>query len=173
MTELLAAALIRDIPDFPKSGILFKDITPVLGNAQAYQEVIDCFVEQANSLSPEVVVGIEARGFLFGAPLALALGVGFVPIRKIGKLPHETLSEEYALEYGTAAVEVHLDALTPGARVLIVDDLLATGGTALASARLVEKLGARVVGFHFFIELSELSGRGTLNGYEVQSLLKY
>ncbi len=173
MTELLAAALIRDIPDFPKSGILFKDITPVLADAQAFQEVIDCLVETANGLSPDVVVGIEARGFLFGAPLALALGVGFVPIRKVGKLPHKTLTEEYALEYGTAAVEVHQDALAPGARVLIVDDLLATGGTAQAATRLVEKLNGKVVGISFFIELSDLAGREALSGYEVFSLLTY
>jgi len=173
MADLLAAALIRTIPDFPKSGILFKDITPVLGNPQAFQEVIDCFVERAGSLSPDVVVGIEARGFLFGAPVALALGIGFVPIRKVGKLPHETFTEEYALEYGTAAVEAHRDALSAGARVLIVDDLLATGGTALASARLVEKLGGKVVGFSFLMELNFLPGRQALSGYEVQSLLTY
>ncbi len=171
MSDLLAAALIRDIPDFPKSGILFKDITPVLGNAAAFQEVIDCFAERAGGLSPEVVVGIESRGFLFGAPLALALGVGFVPIRKVGKLPHQTISEEYALEYGTAAVEIHQDAFAPGTRVLIVDDLLATGGTALASARLVEKLGGKVAGFSFLIELSALPGRQILEAYDVQSLL--
>lgn len=173
LAELLAAALIRDIPDFPKPGILFKDITPVLGDARAFQEVIDCFVERAGSLSPDVVVGIESRGFVFGAPVALALGVGFVPIRKIGKLPYETLIEEYALEYGTAVVEVHRDALPVGARVLIVDDLLATGGTALASARLVEKLGGKVVGFQFLIELGFLQGRQALDGYESQSLLTY
>ena len=173
MAELLAAALIRDIPDFPKSGILFKDITPVLADAQAFQEVIDRFVESANGLSPDVVVGIEARGFLFGAPVALALGVSFVPVRKVGKLPHATLIEEYALEYGTAAVEVHRDAFAPGARVLIVDDLLATGGTALAASRLVEKLSGKVVGISFFIELNDLGGREELHGYEVNSLLTY
>ena len=173
MADFLAAALIRDIPDFPQSGILFKDITPVLSDAAAFQEVIDCFVERAGSLSPDVVAGIESRGFLFGTPVALALGVGFVPIRKVGKLPHETIREEYALEYGTAAVEVHRDALAAAARVLIVDDLLATGGTALASARLVEKLGGKVVGFSFLIELGFLSGRATLSGYDVQSLLTY
>ena len=173
MADLLAAALIRDIPDFPKSGILFKDITPVLGNAPAFQEIIDCFVECAGSRSPDVVIGIESRGFLFGAPVALALGVGFVPIRKVGKLPHETFTEEYALEYGTAALEIHRDALAAGARVLIVDDLLATGGTALASARLVEKLGGKVAGFSFLIELGFLQGREALKAYEVQSLLTY
>ncbi len=173
MTHLLASKLIRDIPDFPKSGILFKDITPVLGDAAAFQEVIDCFVAQAQGWSPDLIVGIESRGFLFGAPVALALGIGFVPVRKIGKLPAQTIQEEYALEYGTAIVEVHRDAIHPGQRVLIVDDLLATGGTAAAAAKLVEKLGGKVVGFSFLIELAFLSGRGTLSGYEVHSLLTY
>ena len=173
MTRLLAAKLIRDIPDFPKSGILFKDITPVLGDAAAFQEVIDCFVAQAQGRSPDVVVGIESRGFLFGAPVALALGIGFVPVRKIGKLPAETIQEEYALEYGTAIVEVHRDALRPGQRVMIVDDLLATGGTAAAAANLVEKLGGEVAGFSFLIELAFLSGRNALSGYDVHSLLTY
>lgn len=156
MSDLLAASLIRTIPDFPKPGILFRDITPVLGNAAAFQEVVDCFVEGAQGRSPDVIVGIESRGFLFGVPVALALGLGFVPIRKVGKLPHQTVQEEYALEYGTAVVEVHRDAIRPGQRVLIVDDLLATGGTALASARLVEQLGGAVIGFSFLIELGLL-----------------
>ena len=173
MTRILATKLIRDIPDFPKSGILFKDITPVLGDAAAFQEVVDCFVAQAQSWSPDVVVGIESRGFLFGAPVALALGIGFVPVRKIGKLPAETIQEEYALEYGTAIVEVHRDALRPGQRVMIVDDLLATGGTAAAAAKLVEKLGGEVAGFSFLIELAFLSGRNALSGYDVHSLLTY
>jgi len=170
---MLAASLIRDIPDFPKSGILFKDITPVLGDAAAFQEVIDRFVAQAQGLSPDLIVGVESRGFLFGTPIALALGIGFVPIRKVGKLPAETIQEEYALEYGTAAVEVHRDAIRPGQRVLIVDDLLATGGTAAAAAKLVEKLGGEVAGFSFLIELAFLSGRNALSGYDVHSLLTY
>jgi len=173
MTQMLAASLIRDIPDFPKSGILFKDITPVLSDAAAFQEVMDRFVAQAQGLSPDLIVGVESRGFLFGAPLALALGVGFVPIRKVGKLPAETIQEEYALEYGTAAVEVHRDAVRPGQRVLIVDDLLATGGTAAAAAKLVEKLGGKVAGFSFLIELEFLAGRQALSGYDVHSLLTY
>ncbi len=173
MSELLAASLIRDIPDFPKSGILFKDITPVLSNAAAFQEVIDCFVEQAQSWGPDIIIGIEARGFVFGAPVALALGVGFVPVRKAGKLPGLTEQEEYVLEYGSAIIEAHRDALQPGQRVLIVDDLLATGGTAAATARLVEKLGGKVAGFCFLIELGFLNGREALNGYEVQALLTY
>jgi adenine phosphoribosyltransferase len=173
MSELLATSLIRDIPDFPKSGILFKDITPVLSNAAAFQEVIDCFVEQAENWAPDVIVGIESRGFIFGAPVALALGVGFVPMRKAGKLPAATEQEEYVLEYGTAILEVHRDSLLPGQRVLIVDDLLATGGTASASVRLVEKLGGKVAGLCFLIELGFLNGRAALNGCEVKSLLTY
>jgi adenine phosphoribosyltransferase len=173
MSELLAAALVRDIPDFPKSGILFKDITPVLASAAAFQEVVDCLVEQAESLAPDVIAGIESRGFLFGAPVALALGIGFIPIRKAGKLPAATEREEYILEYGTGILEAHRDAVLPGQRVLIIDDLLATGGTAAASARLIEKLGGRVVGFCFLAELGFLAGRAALSGYEIHSLLVY
>ena len=173
MTDLLAARLIRDIPDFPKPGILFKDITPVLANYDAFQEVIDRCVEHAASKAPDVIVGIESRGFLFGVPIALALGLSFVPIRKIGKLPYDTIQEEYALEYGTNAVEVHRDAIQPGQRVLIVDDLLATGGTAAAAARLMEKLGGKVVGLSFLIELEFLGGREALDGYDIQALISY
>ena len=164
---------MQGVPDFPKSGILFKDITPVLGNPAAFQETIDCFAEVAQSFAPDIVVGIESRGFLFGVPVALALGVGFVPVRKAGKLPSPAEREEYALEYGTAIIEMHRDALRPGQRVLIVDDLLATGGTAAATARLVEKLGGKVAGFCFLAELQFLAGRAVLNGYEVRSLLTY
>ena len=174
MTEpLLAEKLIRDIPDFPKPGILFKDITPVLQNYDAFNQVIDRFVAFASDLKPDMIVGIESRGFVFGAPVALAMGVGFVPVRKVGKLPYETIREEYALEYGTNVVEVHNDAVAPGQRVLIVDDLLATGGTARASARLMEKLGGRVVGFSFLIELSFLQGRQALAGYNINTLITY
>ncbi len=173
MTELLAASLIRDVPDFPKSGILFKDITPVLGHPEAFREVIKVLAEHAASLKPDLVAGIESRGFLLGAPVALALGVGFVPIRKAGKLPSQTEREEYTLEYGTAIVEIHRDAVQPGERVLIMDDLLATGGTAAAVVRLIEKLGGTVAGLSFLIELGFLPGRDVLNGYEVHSLLRY
>ena len=173
MTDLLAAALIRDIPDFPKSGILFKDITPVLGNARAFQEVLDRFAEQAQTRCPDIICGVESRGFLFGAPLALALGLGFVPLRKAGKLPAETEREEYVLEYGMGVLEAHRGSIQPDQRVLIVDDLLATGGTAAASARLVEKLGGKVVGLSFLVELMFLEGRAALSGYDVQSLLTY
>ena len=173
MTALLAQKLIRDIPDFPQPGVLFKDITPVLGSAPAFQEVVDCFVEWAEARSPDVIIGVESRGFVFGAPVALAMGVGFVPVRKVGKLPHLTIQEEYALEYGTGIVEIHRDALVPGQRVLIIDDLLATGGTAAASARLVRKLGGIVIGFSFLVELGFLQGRAKLTGFEVQSLITY
>ena len=173
MAQLLAAELIREIPDFPKAGILFKDVTPVLADPAAFQQVIDGFVEWGRERGPDIVIGIESRGFLFGAPVALALGVGFVPVRKIGKLPHQTLQEEYALEYGTAVVEVHRDAISPGQQILIVDDLLATGGTALAAAKLVERLGGRVVGLSFLIELGFLAGRQALSRYDVQALLTY
>lgn len=173
MTDLLAVKLIREIPDFPKPGILFRDITPVLANPAAFQEVIDRFVEWAGVRSPDVIVGIESRGFVFGAPVALALGVGFVPIRKVGKLPFQTIREEYALEYGTNVVEIHNDAIRPGQRALIVDDLLATGGTAAASARMIEQLGGRVAGFSFLIELAALDGRAVLPGHEIQALISY
>ena len=173
MTELLAASLVRDIPDFPKSGILFKDITPVLGNPEAFREVIASLTDHAAFLRPDLIAGIESRGFLLGAPVALALGIGFVPIRKAGKLPSATEREEYALEYGTAIVEIHRDAVQPGQRVLIVDDLLATGGTAAASVRLVEKLGGTVAGLSFLVELGFLPGRDALSGYAIHSLLTY
>ena len=173
MSELLAVSLVRDIPDFPKSGILFKDITPILGSPEAFGEVIAALAEHAASLAPDLIAGIESRGFLLGAPVALALGVGFVPIRKAGKLPSQTEREEYELEYGTAIIEIHKDAISPGQRVLIIDDLLATGGTAAASVRLVEKLGGQVAGLSFLIELGFLPGREALSGYEIHSLLTY
>ncbi len=173
MSEMLAARLIRDIPDFPQPGILFRDITPVLSDGPAFQEVIDCFVEWAQDRSPDIIVGIESRGFVFGAPVALAMGLGFVPVRKVGKLPFHTIRQDYSLEYGTNAVEVHQDAIQPGQRVLIVDDLLATGGTAQATAKLVEQLGGIVVGFSFLVELATLNGRRLLEGRNIQALLSY
>ena len=171
--ELLAASLIRDIPDFPKKGIIFKDITPALQDPRAFAEVVEKMVEYAAERKPDVVVGIESRGFVLGAPVALKLDKGFVPVRKVGKLPHETIQCEYALEYGTSAVEMHRDAIVPGQRVLIVDDLLATGGTAAASARLVEELGGQVAGIVFLIELSFLKGIEKLAGYDVKTLITY
>lgn len=171
--ELLAKRLIRDIKDFPKAGIVFKDITPVLEDAAAFREVIDRMIEYAKDKQIDAVVGIESRGFIFGAPLALALNAAFVPVRKLGKLPGETIRTQYALEYGTNTVEMHKDALKPGQRVLIADDLLATGGTSAAAADLVERLGGEVVGFIYLVELAFLEGRKALEGYEICSLLEY
>ncbi|MDR3709149.1 MAG: adenine phosphoribosyltransferase [Capsulimonadaceae bacterium] len=171
MSRLLAEKLIRDIPDFPKPGIIFKDITPVLQSPGAFQEVIDQFAEFASERQPDVIVGIESRGFVFGAPVALALSRPFIPVRKVGKLPAETIREEYALEYGVNAVEIHTDSILKGQRALVIDDLLATGGTARATAALIERLGGRVVGYSFLIELSFLHGRDKLSGYDVQALI--
>lgn len=173
MNALRAAALIRDVPDFPKPGILFKDITPILGDPDALKEVIDSLTAAAGAMRPDRIVGIESRGFLFGVPMALQMNLGFAPVRKIGKLPHTTMAEEYALEYGTSTVEIHVDAVQPGERVVIVDDLLATGGTARAAASLVERLGGTVAGFCFLIELGFLDGRAQLPGRAVHSLLTY
>jgi adenine phosphoribosyltransferase len=171
--ELLARRLIRDIPDFPKAGIVFKDITPVLQDAAAFREVIDRMIAFARELQVDAVVGIESRGFIFGAPIAYALGIAYVPVRKLGKLPGETIREEYALEYGTNTVEVHRDAVRPGQRVLIADDLLATGGTSAAATRLVEKLGAEVAGLVFLVELTILNGREALSDFPILSLIEY
>ena len=160
--EAAVKATIRDIPDFPKPGILFKDITPVLAHPALFQQVTDHLAERYAGQGIDVVVGMESRGFLFGAPLALALGVAFAPARKPGKLPYESISVSYDLEYGSATLELHTDALVPGKRVLIVDDLLATGGTAKATAALIEKLGGEVVEFAFLVELAFLGGRSVL-----------
>jgi adenine phosphoribosyltransferase len=173
MADLLAVSLIRDVPDFPKPGILFKDITPVLANPAALAQVIDLLTQDARSKGADAVVGIESRGFIFGTPVAVGLGVPFVPARKLGKLPYKKISEEYALEYGTNTIEIHEDALNPGQRVYVVDDLLATGGTAAASARLVERLGGSICGFGFVVELAALSGRENLLEYPVYSLIEY
>lgn len=173
MSELLAKAFIRDIHDFPKPGIVFKDITPVLQHPQAFSEVIDMMARAAEQLKPTVIVGIESRGFIFAAPIALKLGLPLGLIRKLGKLPYDTIAEEYALEYGTNTVEIHKDAVASGDRVLVVDDLLATGGTAMATARLVEKCGATVAGFSFLVELTFLPGRHALRGYEINALIDY
>ena len=171
--ELLAKRLIRDIEDFPKAGIVFKDIAPVIQDGVAFREVVDRMLDYARDKSVDVIVGIESRGFIFGAPLALALGVGFVPVRKLGKLPGETLRAEYALEYGTNTVEIQKDAIRPGQRALIVDDLLATGGTSAAAAELVETLGGEVAGMVFMVELGFLNGRETLQGYDLHSLIEF
>lgn len=158
---------IRVIEDFPKPGISFKDITTLLKDGEAYRAAIDNIVEQVKGYQPDIIVGPEARGFLLGAPVAYALGIGFVPVRKPGKLPGQTVSETYELEYGCDTLEVHADALRPGQRVAILDDLLATGGTTSATARLIEKTGAQVVSMGFLIELSFLEGRKKLQGYDI------
>ena len=173
MENLLAESLVRDVPDFPKPGILFKDITPVVQDPAALRQVIDRMVDWAKEKRPDAVLGIEARGFIFGAPIALALDVGFIPMRKLGKLPYNRVSEEYALEYGTNTVEMHADSVLPGQRVLIIDDLLATGGTAAAATRLVERLGGEVVGLEFLIELEFLEGRKVLSAYDIHTLIRY
>jgi adenine phosphoribosyltransferase len=164
---------IRDVPDFPKPGIIFKDITPLLKNPRAFHESIELLTKEAHNLGITGVVGIEARGFVFGAAVAYRLGVGFVPIRKPCKLPYETISESYLLEYGSDTLEIHKDALQEGDRVIIVDDLLATGGTMQAAVRLVEKTGAKASGVFFVVELSFLSGREKLRGSNVLSLVTY
>lgn len=166
-------ALIRDVPDFPQKGVIFRDITPLLKVPEVVKEIIDRFEEFARRKGIEVVAAIESRGFIFAMPLCLRLGVPFVPIRKEGKLPWETVKETYKLEYGTATVEMHKDGIAPGQRVLVLDDLLATGGTALASARLVERLGGKVEGIAFVIELTYLNGRDKLRNYDVLTLVKY
>lgn len=171
--ELLAKRLIRDIKDFPKAGIVFKDITPVLQHADAFGEIIERMVAYGRERQVDVVAGIESRGFIFGAPLALALNASFIPVRKLGKLPGETIRAEYALEYGTNTVEIHKDAVHPGQRVLLVDDLLATGGTSAATAELVEALGGEVAGMVFMVELGFLNGRQVLEGYDLCSLIEY
>ncbi len=171
--EARLKSTLRDVPDFPKPGILFKDITPVLASAALMGEITDRFAAEWRGKNVDAVVGMESRGFLFGMPLAMALGIPFVPARKPGKLPYHKVSESYALEYGHATLELHTDALAPGQSALVIDDLIATGGTALATARLVEKLGARVVGFGFVIELGFLQGRDVLAGYAVDSIVRY
>jgi adenine phosphoribosyltransferase len=165
--------LIRAVPDFPVQGILFRDVTPLLGDAGALREVVAHLADRYRAAGIDAVAGIESRGFIFGAPLAIELGVGFIPIRKLGKLPAEKIHREYALEYGTATLEVHVDAVRPGQRVLLIDDLLATGGTAGASAALIETLGAEVVAVAFLIELTFLGGRDALPGHDVYSILQY
>ncbi|MBV9646331.1 MAG: adenine phosphoribosyltransferase [Candidatus Eremiobacteraeota bacterium] len=166
-------SLIRAIPDFPLPGILFRDITPLLKDKAGFRAAVDCFVDRFEKEKLDIIVGIEARGYMLGAPLAYALGTGFVPVRKPGKLPASKYTEEYALEYGTNTLEIHDDAVGHGQRVLVVDDLLATGGTAAATGRLLERLGADVMGYAFLIELSFLNGRKALEGKPVTSFVVY
>lgn len=164
---------VRIIEDFPKAGISFKDISTLIGDGEAFRYSIDQMVSYLKDKNVDLIVGPEARGFIFGVPVAYALGVGFVPVRKPGKLPYNTTKIEYALEYGTDALEIHEDAIKPGQRVAIVDDLLATGGTIEAVTKLVEKVGGEVVSLNFVIELEELKGRDKLKGHDIMSLLKY
>ena len=164
---------IRVIEGFPKEGISFKDITTLVADGEAFKESIDRIVEHLKNKNVDVILGPEARGFIFGVPVAYALGVGFVPVRKKGKLPAETVSVDYSLEYGVDVLEIHKDAIKKGQKVAIVDDLLATGGTVEAVAKLVEKVGAEVVALDFDIELTELKGRDKLEGYEIMSLVQY
>jgi adenine phosphoribosyltransferase len=164
---------VRDVPDFPQPGVVFKDITPLLADVVAFSSVIDLIVVAFGRGNMDKVCGIEARGFILASPVAYHAGAGFFPIRKEGKLPGETVSESYALEYGEATLEVHSDAVDPGDRVLIVDDVIATGGTAAAAARLVERLGGTVAGIACLIELEFLGGRKMLDGYDLFSLVRY
>jgi len=165
--------LIRDVPDFPVKGILFKDITTLLKDADGFSEALEMFYELAVNKGITMVAGIESRGFIFGGALAAKLGVGFVPVRKKGKLPAETLSETYDLEYGTDIIEIHKDAFVPGDKVLLHDDLLATGGTMEAACKLIEKSGAEIVQISFLINLTFLKGAEKLKGYDVHSLIEY
>ncbi len=167
------SSFIRDVPDFPKKGIIFKDITPLLQSPEAFLEAVRLMAEPFRDKGVSKVAGIESRGFIFGTVLAQALGAGFVPVRKKGKLPYKTLSESYALEYGTDAVEVHEDAAAQGERVLLVDDLLATGGTAAASLALLRRLGAEIAGATFLIELAFLQGRERIPGVPLHAVLRY
>jgi adenine phosphoribosyltransferase len=166
-------AHIREVPDFPIPGVLFRDITPLLHEPEVFRQVLDLLQDEAQELAPGAVVGIESRGFIFGAPLADRMGLPFVPVRKPGKLPAARMSVEYSLEYGQSQLDIHSDALAPGQRALVIDDLLATGGTALATAKLIELLQAEVAGFAFVVELEALGGRKRLDGYEVVSLARF
>jgi adenine phosphoribosyltransferase len=166
-------AMIREVPDFPKPGILFYDITTLLRDGAAFRAVIDQMAAAVKDDRIDLVVGMESRGFIFAAPLADRLGAGFVPVRKLGKLPAETIEVEYALEYGTATLEIHRDAIAPGQRVLIVDDLLATGGTVLGTIELVRRLGGEIAGLSFMVELSALGGRDRLDEFAIHTLLTY
>lgn len=167
------AQMIRDVPDFPVKGILFKDITTLIKDPAAFREAVDRMAAPYEGMEIDLVAAIESRGFIFGAPLAYKLGAGFVPVRKPGKLPAETISASYTLEYGTNTLEMHKDAIRPGQRVLLVDDLLATGGSAKAAATLIEQLGGKVVGVAFLIDLTFLHGVEKLKGYDVRSIIQF
>jgi adenine phosphoribosyltransferase len=164
---------IRDIPDFPKPGILFKDITTMLKDGDSFKSAVDGLLAKVKGKKIDAVVGMESRGFIFGAPIAYALGVGFVPVRKLGKLPADVVSVEYDLEYGSATLEMHKDAIKPGSKVLIVDDLLATGGTVAGTIELVKQLQGEIVALAFLIELKALHGRDRLQGYDIATLIEF
>lgn len=164
---------IRSIPDFPVKGVLFRDITPLLKDRDAFKSAVSWLADNFRDHNVDLVSAVEARGFIIGAPLAIELSAGFVPIRKPGKLPYESIREEYSLEYGTNVLEMHKDAIKPGEKVLIADDLIATGGTAIACKNLIERSGGKVVGFVFLVELTEFNAREQLRGYDVYSLLKF
>jgi adenine phosphoribosyltransferase len=165
------AGHLRDVPDFPKPGILFKDLTPLLGDVDAFRYTVDAIADHAAGLTVDKVVGIEARGFIFAAAVAYRLGAGFVPVRKPGKLPWKTVTETYALEYGSDSLDIHEDAVTPGDTVYIVDDVLATGGTAAATCALVERVGGNIAGLAFVVELGFLGGRAKLTDHDILSLI--
>ena len=167
------ASRIRDVPDFPKPGILFKDITTLLKDGAAFGAAIDGLLQRIGDRRIDAVVGMESRGFIFAAPIAYKLGVGFVPVRKLGKLPADVVTVEYDLEYGSATLEMHRDAIAPGARVLIVDDLLATGGTVAGTIELVKQLKGEIVALAFLIELTALKGRARLSGHDIITLIQY
>ena len=169
----ILSAAVRDVQDFPKPGILFKDITPILSDGRLFRMAVDCFVQANEGLRVDKVVGIDARGFLFGAAAAYELGLGFVPVRKKGKLPYQTESASYSLEYGESVVEMHVDAIAPVERVVLIDDLLATGGTAAAAACLIAKMGGILAEAQFLIELEFLAGRKALKDLPVRSFLKF
>jgi len=173
MTTDQLKALVRDVPDFPAPGIMFKDLMPLIGSGEAFRATIDQLAEWARPRTPDIILGAEARGFIFGGALAYELGCGFVPARKPGKLPWETVRETYELEYGTDSLEIHADAFANGARVIVLDDVLATGGTAHAKVDLVARLGGVVVGALFVIELTFLDGRKRLEGMDVHALIAY
>jgi adenine phosphoribosyltransferase len=170
--EQLQAA-IRDVPDFPKPGVTFKDITPILSDPKLFSTVIDILADEAAKSQPDKIVGIDARGFLFGAAVAYRLGRGFIPVRKKGKLPYKSISFAYELEYGSAEMEMHIDAISPGQRVVLVDDLLATGGTSAAAIHLVQQIGGTVEAALFFIELLFLNGRDRLGGVPIRTLVRF
>jgi adenine phosphoribosyltransferase len=165
------AGHLRDVPDFPKPGIVFKDLTPLLGDVDAFRYTVDAIADHAAGLTVDKVVGIEARGFIFAAAVAYRLGAGFVPVRKAGKLPWKTVTETYALEYGSDSLDIHEDAVTPGDTVYIVDDVLATGGTAAATCTLVERVGGQIAGLAFVVELDFLGGRAKLTNHDILSLI--